>query len=51
MNAFKQIGKLDGFNPAEVTDVSVRLGDTVTANITLEVGAVSETISVVGEAG
>lgn len=45
------VGKLDGFNPAEVTDVSVRLGDTVTANITLEVGAVSETISVVGEAG
>ncbi len=45
------VGKLDGFNPAEVQDVSVRLGDTVTANITLEVGAVSETISVVGEAG
>ncbi len=45
------VGKLDGFNPAEVQGVSVRLGDTVTANITLEVGAVSETISVVGEAG
>ncbi len=45
------IAKLDGFNPAEVTNVAVRLGDTVIANITLEVGAVSETISVVGEAG
>ena len=45
------VGKLDGFNPAEVQDVKVSLGDTVTANITLEVGAVSETISVVGEAG
>ena len=45
------VAKLDGFNPAEVQGVAVRLGDTVTANITLEVGAISETISVVGEAG
>ena len=45
------VAKLDGFNPAEVTNVNVRLGETVTANITLAVGAVSETISVVGEAG
>ena len=45
------VAKLDGFNPAEVQNLSVRLGDTVTANVTLEVGAVSETISVVGEAG
>jgi hypothetical protein len=45
------IAKLDGFNPAEVTGVAVRLGETVHADITLEVGAVSETISVVGEAG
>lgn len=45
------VAKLDGFNPAEVQNVSVRLGDTATANLTLEVGAVSETISVIGEAG
>lgn len=45
------VAKLDGFNPGEVQGLSVRLGDTVTANVTLEVGAVSETISVVGEAG
>ena len=45
------VAKLDGFNPAEVTNVTVRLGDTAIANITLAVGAVSETISVVGEAG
>ncbi len=45
------IAKLDGFNPAEVQNVAVRLGETVHADITLEVGAVSETISVVGEAG
>ncbi len=43
--------KLDGFNPAEVQNVMVGLGDTVTANVTLEVGTVSETISVVGDAG
>jgi len=45
------VAKLDGFNPAEVQNVLVNLGQTVTANITLEVGAVSETISVVGDAG
>ena len=45
------IAKLDGFNPAELQNVKVGLGDTATANVTLEVGAVSETISVVGEAG
>jgi outer membrane receptor for ferrienterochelin and colicin len=45
------VAKLDGFNPAEVQGVAVRLGETVTANVTLEVGAISETISVVGEAG
>ncbi|MEO8274668.1 MAG: TonB-dependent receptor [Thermoanaerobaculia bacterium] len=45
------VAKLDGFNPAEVQNVSVSLGQTVTANIALEVGAVSETISVVGDAG
>jgi hypothetical protein len=43
--------KLDGFNPAEVGGVVVTLGGTVTANFSLEVGAVTETISVVGEAG
>jgi hypothetical protein len=43
--------KLDGFNPAEVGGVSIQLGQTVTANFSLEVGAVTETISVVGEAG
>ena len=45
------VARLDGFNPAEVQNVAVGLGGSVTANITLEVGAVSETISVVGEAG
>ncbi len=45
------VAKLDGFNPAEVQGVVVNLGSTITANVTLEVGAVSETISVVGEAG
>jgi hypothetical protein len=45
------VAKLDGFNPAEVQNVAVTLGSTVTANVTLEVGAVSETISVVGDAG
>ncbi|MGE4188323.1 MAG: TonB-dependent receptor [Thermoanaerobaculia bacterium] len=43
--------KLDGFNPAEVQNVSVTLGSTVTANVGLEIGAVTETISVVGDAG
>ena len=45
------IAKLNSFNPAELQNVKVGLGDTATANVTLEVGAVSETISVVGEAG
>ncbi len=43
--------KLDGFNPQEVANVVVSLGQTATINFSLEVGAVSETISVVGEAG
>ncbi len=43
--------KLDGFNPAEVANVVVTLGSTATINFNLEVGTVSETINVVGEAG
>lgn len=48
---YNVIAKLDGFNPAEVANVVVNLGATATINFSLEVGAVSETISVVGEAG
>lgn len=43
--------KLDGFNPAEIPGVVVSLGQTATLNFGLEVGDVSETISVVAEAG
>ena len=43
--------KIAGFTPAEVRNVEVRLGDTVAANFQLEIGEISETISVVGEAG
>ncbi len=45
------VAKLDGFNSAEVQGIAVRLGETVTASLALEVGSVSETINVVGEAG
>ena len=43
--------KLAGFNPAEVRNVNVALGDTVIASFQLEIGEISETISVIGEAG
>ena len=48
---YSVIARLDGFTPAEVQNVAVALGDTATVNMTLEVGAVTETISVIGEAG
>ncbi|MEW5982416.1 MAG: carboxypeptidase regulatory-like domain-containing protein [Acidobacteriota bacterium] len=41
---------LQGFNPAKVDSVHVQLGDIKTVNLTLSVGAVSETVQVTGEA-
>jgi hypothetical protein len=48
---YSVIARLDGFTPAESQNVSVTLGATATVDFTLEVGAVTETISVIGEAG
>ena len=45
------VARLDGFAPAELHNVDVSLGSTVTANLTLAIGAISESISVVGDAG
>ena len=43
--------KLEGLSPAEPQNVVVTLGQAATLSFTLGVGVVSETISVVGEAG
>jgi hypothetical protein len=48
---YSVIARLDGFTPAERQNVSVTLGTTASVDFTLEVGAVTETISVIGEAG
>jgi hypothetical protein len=48
---YSVIARLDGFTPAERQNVSVTLGATASVDFTLEVGAVTETISVIGEAG
>lgn len=41
---------LQGFNPAQVENVLVSLGQIKTVDVTLSVGAVSETVQVTGEA-
>lgn len=39
----------DGFAPGQVSDIVLNVGDSVTVRITLGVGAVTETVSVVGD--
>ncbi|MEW5984080.1 MAG: carboxypeptidase-like regulatory domain-containing protein [Acidobacteriota bacterium] len=47
---YQVVAQLQGFNPGQIDGVLVALGEIKTVNVTLSVGAVTETVQVRGEA-
>ena len=50
LGQYRVTAELQGFKKAEQTGISLRAGDTATINLTLTVGAVSETVTITAEA-
>ncbi len=50
LGQYKVAAELQGFKKAEQTGIALRAGDTATINFSLEVGTVSETVTITAEA-
>jgi hypothetical protein len=48
---YKLVAKLSGFNTFEQSGIVLRVGDTRAVNVTLKLGSISETITVIADSG